>query len=110
MDKSSFFSQETQSLDMSLSSYHPYSEVYNVWQTTNTAGDGKTFFIFRHFLKWDSLTDEQKQSLKVATSLVVGGSRTVFVDEEYVVIEQTDSSTWFWVVPKFGDLPVRMRS
>jgi len=115
VDKSLFFSQEKQSLALSLSGYHPYSEVYNIWQTNTTSGEGRTFFIFRHFLKWDSLTEEQKKSLKVATSLDGDSTNVIifvdptFVDEEYVVIEQTDSS-WFWVVSKFGSLPLRMKS
>ena len=55
----------------------------------------------RHFLKWDSLTEEQRKSLTVATSLD-GDNNTVifvdpiFVDEEYVVIEEKES-TWFLV-------------
>jgi len=117
VDRSTFFSQEQQSLVAALTKYNLYSEVYNIWQTRQTKQTGKTFFIFRHFLAWSSLTAEQKAGMKVATTQTVGGSTAVVfvdpicVDEEYAVIEhdQTDGA-WFLVVSEHANLPLRMRS
>jgi len=113
VDKSSFFNHEKQTFVEHLLGYHPYSEVYKIWQTSDTTEQGRTFLIFRHFLRWDDLTEDQKESVKVATDVAgeVVFVDPMFVDEEYVVIELTDTSiTWFWVVSKFGNLPVRMGS
>ena len=62
----------------------------------------------RHFLKWNSLTEVQQKSVKVATTQTVGGSTAVvfvdpfYVDEEYVVIEyEQNDGTWFWVTTIF---------
>ena len=57
---------------------------------------------FRHFLDWNLLTDDQKKSITVATIVEVEGTLSiefgnpVFVDEEFVLIEKTDSA-WFLV-------------
>jgi len=116
MDKSLFFDSKTQKLTQFLAGYHSYSEIYNIWQTTPVEVEGKTIFIFRHFLHWNCLTDDQKKSFKVATIVNVNGKPTVnfvqpvFVDEKYVLIEKTDCIGWFWIVSKFGNLPTRMRS
>lgn len=115
MDKSLFFGSETQKLIHFLACYHSYSEIYNIWQTTPVEVEGKSIFIFRHFLKWNSLTEDQKKSFRVATIVDVHGKHTVdfvqpvFIDEKYVLIEKTDC-TWFWIVSKFGNLPTRMTS
>jgi len=49
-DKGIFFSQDKQSLALSLSGYHPYSEVYNIWQTNTTTEEERTFFHIQVFI------------------------------------------------------------
>ena len=56
-------------------------------------------------MKWNSLTEDQKKSLRVATIVDVHGTNNVdyiqpiLVDEEYVLIEKPNC-TWFWVYRK----------
>jgi len=115
LEKSMFYDIKQASLLSSLTGHHGYSEVFNIWQTNPIYVEGKTVFIFRHFLKWDSLSEYQKKSISVATIVSVDGVDKIefihpsFIDEEYVLIEKTDS-TWFWVVSNLGNLPTRMKS
>merc|ERR1711915_754617 len=110
--RSGFFDQKRSILMEPLHGYFPYSEVFEVNPQIAVEIEGKTVFIFRHFLDWNSMTAEHQKSILVASASVREGSHDVkfikplYIDEEYCLIEKTNDS-WFWVVSDIAGLPQR---
>jgi len=109
IDKSPFFDAKKQRLTNCLKGFHSYSEVFNIWQANPVEVEGKTVFIF------SLLTDDQKKSFTVGTIVDVEGTlkvdfmNPVYIDEEFVLIEKSDSA-WFLVFSRLGNLPMRTKS
>ena len=64
-----FLDNHTNFLSPSLGDYLPYSQVYHLAWAGEKEGVGRTFCILRHYLNINSLSEEEKRSIKVAACI-----------------------------------------
>jgi len=109
---SPFLNNELKTRHFQLANLHLYSQVYKVVKANKLKDNGRTFYIFRHFLHLESMTSEEIVSLKIAACSDTAKETIEFidplhVDAEFVVVDKY-LYNWFLVVSQYPNLPVRV--